>query len=83
MQSLLEMREKFNKDGFTFYIHVDAAWGGYFASVLHSKDGNLIPLVQHSLFFAVLFDVRERDYFKKGQHLTCKTWESDIMIITS
>ncbi len=55
LKSLLEMRDKFNKEGFTFYIHVDAAWGGYFASVLHSNDGNLIPLVQHSLF-SVLFE---------------------------
>ena len=29
-----ELREKFEKKGMTFYIHIDGAWGCYFASCL-------------------------------------------------
>jgi hypothetical protein len=43
LKQILDMRREFESKGLTFYIHVDAAWGGYFASILHSKDGG-----QHS-----------------------------------
>ncbi len=45
LKSLLAMRDKFSRKGFTFYIHVDAAWGGYFASVLRTEEGKTIPMV--------------------------------------
>ena len=34
LEELLVIRELFEKmeDGLTFYIHVDGAWGGYFAA---------------------------------------------------
>jgi glutamate/tyrosine decarboxylase-like PLP-dependent enzyme len=35
--SILALREQFERKGLTFYIHVDAAWGGYFASVLRTE----------------------------------------------
>ena len=28
-------RKKFEARGMTFYIHIDGAWGGYFASCMH------------------------------------------------
>ena len=31
---VLELRKEFEKRGLTFYIHIDGAWGGYFASCL-------------------------------------------------
>ena len=36
---LLNIREDFEKRGLTFYIHVDGAWGGYFASCIVKKNG--------------------------------------------
>ena len=36
---LLDIREDFEKRGLTFYIHVDGAWGGYFASCIVKTDG--------------------------------------------
>jgi len=38
LQTLLEIRKDFEKKGLTFYIHVDGAWGGYFASCLVKKN---------------------------------------------
>jgi len=35
---LLQIRREFEMKGLTFYIHVDGAWGGYFASCLVNKD---------------------------------------------
>jgi glutamate/tyrosine decarboxylase-like PLP-dependent enzyme len=39
LQRILDIRKEMERKGLTFYVHVDAAWGGYFASVLHSKEG--------------------------------------------
>ena len=36
--TILAIRKDFEKKGLTFYIHVDGAWGGYFASCLVNKD---------------------------------------------
>jgi glutamate/tyrosine decarboxylase-like PLP-dependent enzyme len=37
LSGILELREAFEKKGLTFYIHIDGAWGGYFASVLWNR----------------------------------------------
>jgi glutamate/tyrosine decarboxylase-like PLP-dependent enzyme len=34
---VLALREKYRKQGMEFTVHVDAAWGGYFASMLRKK----------------------------------------------
>lgn len=34
---ILKLREKFEKQGMSFAVHCDAAWGGYFASVLRER----------------------------------------------
>lgn len=36
---LLNIRRDFERRGLTFYIHVDGAWGGYFASCIVKTDG--------------------------------------------
>lgn len=41
LDKILELREKFEKKGMTFYIHIDGAWGGYFASVLRRDPDEL------------------------------------------
>lgn len=35
LTKVLELREEFRKEGMDFFIHADAAWGGYFTSLLH------------------------------------------------
>lgn len=35
---ILAERERYRKLGLEFWIHVDAAWGGYFAAMMRSKD---------------------------------------------
>ncbi|WP_052444663.1 pyridoxal-dependent decarboxylase [Flammeovirga sp. OC4] len=40
LQEILALREKFRKKGMEFCVHVDAAWGGYFAAMIR-KDGTL------------------------------------------
>ena len=34
LKMVLELREDYRKDGIDFCVHVDSAWGGYFASTL-------------------------------------------------
>eukprot|EP00092_Neocalanus_flemingeri_P013687 GFUD01014760.1.p1 GENE.GFUD01014760.1~~GFUD01014760.1.p1 ORF type:complete len:1163 (-),score=280.67 GFUD01014760.1:114-3602(-) len=34
LDKILEIRKQFEAKGLTFYIHIDGAWGGYFASCL-------------------------------------------------
>lgn len=38
LDDLLAIRETYRKLGLEFAIHVDAAWGGYFAAMLNSSD---------------------------------------------
>jgi glutamate/tyrosine decarboxylase-like PLP-dependent enzyme len=39
LSDILELREEFRGKGMEFSIHADAAWGGYFASILrHGRD---------------------------------------------
>lgn len=41
LQEALALRDELEKcHGFSFLIHVDAAWGGYFASMLRQPKGN-------------------------------------------
>lgn len=40
LKGILDLREKFREKGMEFCVHVDAAWGGYFASMIR-KDGLL------------------------------------------
>jgi glutamate/tyrosine decarboxylase-like PLP-dependent enzyme len=37
LAGLLELRERFRGYGLNFYIHADAAWGGYFRSMLREE----------------------------------------------
>lgn len=38
LSEILSIREEYRKAGLEFIIHVDAAWGGYFASLLREPD---------------------------------------------
>lgn len=38
LADILQLREKFRQKGLEFTIHADAAWGGYFASMLRKND---------------------------------------------
>ncbi|KAK1148911.1 hypothetical protein N8T08_007583 [Aspergillus melleus] len=37
LHDVLDLRDKFTKRGMSFAVHCDAAWGGYFASVLRER----------------------------------------------
>ena len=49
LDEIIEVRKAMQKQGFSFLIHADAAWGGYFASMLQNSDNftesGLIPLI--------------------------------------
>lgn len=38
LAEIIELRETYRKKGLNFVIHIDAAWGGYFASMLRKPD---------------------------------------------
>lgn len=38
LKELVEVRAEYRRRGLTFWLHVDAAWGGYFASMLRSPE---------------------------------------------
>ncbi|GAA4277495.1 pyridoxal phosphate-dependent decarboxylase family protein [Aquimarina mytili] len=40
LEKLLQLRDKYRKKGLEFTIHADAAWGGYFPSMIRSTDGS-------------------------------------------
>lgn len=40
VHELIALRKRCEKDGFTFGIHVDAAWGGYVTSLFRNEDGS-------------------------------------------
>lgn len=37
LESILELRDQYRQKGFSFVVHADAAWGGYFASMLDRR----------------------------------------------
>ncbi|MRG95250.1 pyridoxal-dependent decarboxylase [Polyangium spumosum] len=39
LKGVLELRNKLQKEGLSFTVHADAAWGGYFASILRPDEG--------------------------------------------
>ncbi|MFA6987285.1 MAG: pyridoxal-dependent decarboxylase, partial [Arenimonas sp.] len=41
---VIEQRERHAKKGFGFSVHVDAAWGGYLATLFRAEDGSLRPV---------------------------------------
>lgn len=41
LAEVIGLREEFRKEGLDFTIHVDGAWGGYFASILRGEAGAL------------------------------------------
>lgn len=38
LDKIVKLRDKMQKKGLSFLIHADAAWGGYFATMLHRGD---------------------------------------------
>ena len=46
LASIIRLREEFQQKGLSFVIHADAAWGGYFCTMLPRgfKAGDEIPL---------------------------------------
>ncbi|QKK03943.1 MAG: pyridoxal-dependent decarboxylase [Pseudomonadota bacterium] len=39
---IVSLRQRWRKRGLEFAIHVDAAWGGYLASIFRDRDGSLV-----------------------------------------
>lgn len=37
LEDILELRNRYRQKGFSFVVHADAAWGGYFASMLDQE----------------------------------------------
>lgn len=46
IHAVVAARERFSAQGLGFAVHVDAAWGGYLASLLRQQDGGLRPLAE-------------------------------------
>ncbi len=43
LKGILELRNKLQKEGLSFTVHADAAWGGYFASIIRPDEGPSSP----------------------------------------
>ena len=56
------MRSEFEQSGLTFYIHIDGAWGGYFASIIRdpefSKVGRVVVKVVQVVTSCVLSTIQ-------------------------
>ena len=42
LEGILQMKKEFAEKGLTFYVHVDGAWGGYFASCVSDRQARPI-----------------------------------------
>ena len=42
IHDIVELRNKYREQGLDFYIHVDAAWGGYLSTMFRKEDGSTI-----------------------------------------
>lgn len=54
VHELIAARERWHKRGLSFAVHVDAAWGGYLATLFHDGDGSLLPresVAKHFKYF--------------------------------
>jgi glutamate/tyrosine decarboxylase-like PLP-dependent enzyme len=52
VHEVVALRERFAEAGFGFGVHVDAAWGGYLATLFRAEDGALRSLQQLQSEFA-------------------------------
>lgn len=52
VHEVVSLRERLAARGLGFAVHVDAAWGGYLASLLRQADGRLRPLAELRREFA-------------------------------
>lgn len=43
LQKILELRQKFQAKGLSFLVHADAAWGGYFTTMLRKAKREFMP----------------------------------------
>lgn len=72
LKDILRLREKFQAQGLSFMVHADAAWGGYFASMLPRDElPDLLPLPS---------DKGERDGFVPDSALRAATQEQIFML---
>ncbi len=54
IDKILKLRKTVSSEGLDFYVHVDAAWGGYLTSIFRNEDGS----------FAAFDEIKnELDYF--------------------
>ncbi len=44
IDEIIQLRQDVAKEGLNFYIHIDAAWGGYLTSIFRKENGDLAPL---------------------------------------
>ena len=71
LKSILKIREDMEEKGMTFYIHVDGAWGGYFASCLNDKSLNKVNTTRRR-------DRSRETYGAKGRHDTVAFMETKL-----
>jgi glutamate/tyrosine decarboxylase-like PLP-dependent enzyme len=43
IDEIVKIRERCVKKGLNYFIHIDAAWGGYLTSIFRAPDGSLTP----------------------------------------
>lgn len=44
IDEIVRLQKDLSDKGLNFYIHIDAAWGGYLTSLFRKPDGKLVPL---------------------------------------
>ncbi len=66
IDKIVELRHKLQKEGIYFYLHVDAAYGGYFRTIFLDEDNNFVPFDQLKTLHAKNHVFTEsKDYIKK------------------
>jgi glutamate/tyrosine decarboxylase-like PLP-dependent enzyme len=62
LAEVLALREEFRRQGLDFAVHADAAWGGYFASMLIGADRARQSLEEYETPFVAMSDYVNRQY---------------------
>lgn len=73
VDQIVALREKLKKDGIYFYIHVDAAYGGYGRSIFLDEDDSFIPYEKVGAVHKKHHVFQEKDeWLDKGIYLSYK-----------
>ena len=67
IDKIIALRDELMKDGIYYYVHVDAAYGGYGRAIFLDEDNNFIPYEDlQDVLKNTVSSKRKRTHFKRS-----------------